>query len=237
MKHLPIVLLLVAGCAGGPVPSELHTADGARAAYLEAPVATEGFRREWTEKDSPGVEDLLREYARVTGQTLMMTEEARHQVNRKDLVKAGGADVLEVAPEDVQAVTESLLILHQIVLIPMRAGNARIVSVISLETQERNFVRRSAIYVPEEQLDAWSDRPATLITTLLALPKTDVRTLSNSMRTMLTDANTQQIIPVGNTNSLLLTGFASDIHALAGLLRTIDDATPAPVQLVPVEPR
>ena len=47
------------------------------------------------------------------------------------------------------------------------------------------------------------------IAPVLNLPNTDVRTLTNSMRAMLTDANTQSIIPVGNSNSLILTGPAA----------------------------
>jgi len=87
--------------------------------------------------------------------------------------------------------------------------------------------------VPAEELEAWSDRSAVLITTVLNMPNTDVRTLSNSMRTMLTDANTQQIIPVGNSNSLILTGFGSDVVALARMLEIVDDASAADTTLVP----
>ena len=51
-----------------------------------------------------------------------------------------------------------------------------------------------------------------------------MRTLSNSMRTMFTDANTQQIIPVGNSNSLIITGFGSNVASIVKMLRFVDDA-------------
>ena len=63
--------------------------------------------------------------------------------------------------------------------------------------------------------------------TVLNLPNTDVRTLSNSLRTMLTDANTQQIIPLGNSNSVLLSGFGSNVAALAKMLQFVDEASAA----------
>ena len=45
------------------------------------------------------------------------------------------------------------------------------------------------------------------------------------MRTMLTDANTQSMLPAGNTNSMVLTGFGDSVAALARMLKTIDEAS------------
>ena len=46
-----------------------------------------------------------------------------------------------------------------------------------------------------------------------------------SMRTMITDANTQQMLPAGNTNSMVLTGFGSNVAALARMLQIVDEAS------------
>jgi hypothetical protein len=62
------------------------------------------------------------------------------------------------------------------------------------------------------------------VTTILDLPNTDVRNLSNSVRTMFTDANTQQIIPVGTSDSLIVTGFGSQVAAVVEMLRLVDEA-------------
>ena len=227
MRLLPLILLLAVGCAGVRTTHETRSADAARAPLLTAPLAEEGFQLVWEDGlHGPEVAVLLDEYARVTGQKVMMTAETRQVVQKKHLDKAGSASSIDVAAEEVQEVTEALLSMHQIALIPSTAPGY--VTVISLETQERNFVRRNAIYVPPEELDAWRTRAATLVTTSLELPNTDVRTLSNSLRTMLTDANTQQIIPVGNSNTLLLTGFAPDVHAFVGMLQRIDAASSLP---------
>ena len=69
-----------------------------------------------------------------------------------------------------------------------------------------------------------------LNTTVIHLPHTDVRQLSNSMRTMITDANTQQMLPAGNTNSMVLTGFASNVAALARMLRIVDEAAATEIE-------
>ena len=70
----------------------------------------------------------------------------------------------------------------------------------------RGNLRRDAAFVASTELARWADHPAFLIRTQLVLPGIDVRTLSNSLRQMFTDAQTQQIIPVGNSDGLILTG-------------------------------
>lgn len=100
-----------------------------------------------------------------------------------------------------------------------------VVVIESLRTQARNTVRGDAVLVDPDELDKYANQPATLITTVINLPNTDVRQLSNSMRTMITDANTQQMLPAGNTNAMVLTGFGSQIAALARMLRIVDEAS------------
>jgi hypothetical protein len=88
------------------------------------------------------------------------------------------------------------------------------------------MVRNDARLVPESELALWKDHPATLLTTTITMPNTDVRTLSNSLRTMFTDANTQQVIPVGSC-SLIITGFSGTVLALSRLLHEVDEVTRA----------
>ncbi|MFN0243122.1 MAG: secretin N-terminal domain-containing protein [Planctomycetota bacterium] len=97
----------------------------------------------------------------------------------------------------------------------------------------RPTLRGEAVYVEPDELERYEDQPAILITTVVDLPSTDVRTLSNSMRSMFQDANTQQIIPVGNTNSLIITGFGSNVAAIVKMLKFVDDAAHSVNQIVP----
>jgi hypothetical protein len=46
-------------------------------------------------------------------------------------------------------------------------------------------------------------------------PGADVRTLSNSLRQLFSDQQTQQVIPAGNTDGLILTGFGSEVASIA----------------------
>lgn len=95
-------------------------------------------------------------------------------------------------------------------------------------------IRQGAIYVPPNELDEYANQPAILITTVLTLPNLDVRNLSNSLRAMLTDTSTEQMLPAGNSDSLVLTGFGSNVWQKAQLLQLIDreSAVEEPIQPV-----
>jgi len=84
-------------------------------------------------------------------------------------------------------------------------------------------IRQRATYVDPSDLDEYANQPAVLITTTVNLPNSDVRQLSTSLRALLTDNNTQNISPAGQSDNLVLTGFGSNIAALANLLILIDE--------------
>ena len=118
-----------------------------------------------------------------------------------------------------------LMVINDFVCTQVGPDPISLVEITSLATGARTNIRDNAIYVEEKDLDKYENQPATLITTVVDLPNTDVRQLANSMRTMITDANTQQMLPAGNTNSIVLTGFGSNTVALARMLRIVDNAS------------
>jgi len=118
-----------------------------------------------------------------------------------------------------------MMIINDFVCSEIGEAPLSVVLISSLRTTDRNTIRGDAIYVAPEDLETYAAQPATLITTVITLPNTDVRQLSNSMRTMITDANTQQMLPAGNTNAMVLTGFGSNVAATARMLRIVDEAS------------
>ena len=56
------------------------------------------------------------------------------------------------------------------------------------------------------------------------LPNTDVRQLSNSMRTLITDTNVQQMMPAGSSNSLVLIGTGQFLADTVSMFLAIDAA-------------
>jgi len=169
----------------------------------------------------PKMEDIAAQYAALTGQHLVYTDETRSLLQSQG---SGLRKSVKVHASEVQSFFEQLLSANQFALKTIRSGSPRMLGIVSLKTQDRNTIRGSAAFIPVEEIGHYAKHAATLITTTVTLPNTDVRQLTNSMRTMITDANTQQMLPAGNTNTILLTGFGSSVAELVVMLRRIDAA-------------
>jgi len=118
-----------------------------------------------------------------------------------------------------------MMIISDFVCTEIGEDDISVIKIDSMATAARNNLRAGALYVEPERLEEYKDQPATLITTVVSLPNTDVRQVSNSMRSMITDPNTQQMLPAGNSQSMVLVGFGSNVVALANMLKIIDDAS------------
>lgn len=171
------------------------------------------------ESPAPTLAEVARSYAEITGQHLVLDAET---LSLLETGSCGVQDSVTVPAAEVQSFFEQLLVANDYALHTLRGAAPRLVVIESLRTQARNTVRDSAVIVPSEKLQHLATHPATLVSTVVHLPNTDVRQLSNSMRTLITDANTQQMLPAGNTNAVVLTGFGSQVARFADMLRTID---------------
>ncbi|MFN0243270.1 MAG: hypothetical protein ACKVWV_10300 [Planctomycetota bacterium] len=169
----------------------------------------------------PVMLDVVNEFSRVTGQTLVIDPQTRMQLQT---TKVGLNQDIAVPPDQVYFVVETLLVQRDFALVRLNDREPRMLALYSLAIPNALALRGRAVFVRSDESVLYSRHPALLITTSLDLPYTDVRTLSNSMRSLFQDANTQQIIPVGNTNTLILTGTGSNVFALVEMLRAIDDA-------------
>ncbi|MCP3915433.1 MAG: hypothetical protein GY711_07755 [bacterium] len=171
---------------------------------------------------SSSMMDLVQEYARLTKQHFVIAPDTQTYLEQ---ARTGLGSSLVVPKANVHSVFEELMILNDFVLVVRRTSEPRLLTIESLQSGARQTLRQSATLVPEEELQSYFEHPAILITTIVNLPNTDVRQLSNSMRTMITDANTQQMLPAGNTNSMVLTGFAANVAPLARMLKIVDSAS------------
>lgn len=183
------------------------------------PVPAQGFSLDAKER-GPSLLEVVAQFERSTGQHLVVSAETRTALEK---TSAGISGKLDVPATEVYSVVEHLLVQGNFVLHVLRTKEPRMLAIENLSTNARTAVRNNALWVEPEQLATFADHPAILITTRLDLESIDVRTLSNSMRTMLTDANTQQIVPLGNSNTLVLTGFGSNVAALARMLTAINE--------------
>lgn len=164
-----------------------------------------------------------------TGRNFTYKEDTAAQLKQAKIRLYG---VKEIPKEDFYNFFQIMMIINDFVCSRIGPSHLEVIMIQSMQGNRVNL-RQDALFVLPEDLQEFADQPATLIHTVLNLPNTDVRTLTNSMRAMLTDANTQQIIPVGNSNSLILTGFGSQVAALARMLLLVDEASQEEEPIVP----
>jgi general secretion pathway protein D len=145
---------------------------------------------------------------------------------------------------DFYAFYQIVMFINQFVCTKVGADPLSLVVLQDLPTQQggRSNLRSEAIYVLPEELDKYASQVATQIITVLHLPHTDVRSIGNSLRPLIgTDPSSGGVVPVGNTNSVILQGFASSVASLARILMLVDresanDTAVAPVfEVIPLE--
>jgi general secretion pathway protein D len=95
-------------------------------------------------------------------------------------------------------------------------------------------LKEDAIYVEPGDLDRFADQVATQIMSVLHLPNTDVRTLGNSLRGLTGNDQTSTIMPVANTNSVVLRGYAPNVVAIARILSLVDELAGRDTGVVPL---
>lgn len=220
--------LLTTACAMTSSPqSSLHASESsARALQARSdpfPTPREGLKLAATKADgSQSMLDVVNEFTRVTGETMVIDPNARTVLQGST---AGLNQAIDVPASEVYFVIETLLVQRDLMLVRLNDREPRMLGVYTQQGSNGSGLRGRAVFVGPEQLSVYARHPALLITTSVDLPYTDVRTLSNSMRSMFQDASTQQIVPVGNTSALILTGTGSNVFGLVEMLRAIDDAS------------
>jgi len=228
---VPLTIGLAALAIAAPAP-ELSPALSGEIPVFPAPAGP--MEIPTTFSGSPvTMQHVIESYGTITGQTFSVSDETSMFLRGTNL---NLTEPLSVPIENVQTVFETLLIQNGFVLDVLYEGTPRLLTVISLNTGARTNIRQNASYVSSENVAGMRQHPAMLFMTVVDLPRCDVRQLANSMRTMITDANTQQLLPAGNTTSLVVTGMGAQVADLVEMLERINDTAPEPVQQVVKEP-
>ena len=178
-------------------------------------------------RETQTLADLVKEFAAVTGENVMYSAET------EGLLKQASTQLiadLDVAPEDVYSVVQDVLSMSRFGLLDVRRANPRILSVVSLDSLPQGSIMKYAHFVPGDRLADYFGDSALLITTEVELPHLDVRTLGASMRQLVVDPRTMQMIPIPENHSLLFTGFGGDVHRLSGVLQRLDRRAAQPAQ-------
>jgi hypothetical protein len=166
---------------------------------------------------NPSLLSLLDSLAAATGQTFSVTPDVRARLEANQLGLLGP---LDVPAAQLGSFVESLLADRGFTLAVLHEESPRLIGVYSSEGTAHNFP--PALVVPQEQLDTLAAHPAIYVRLVMDLPSVDVRTLSNSLR-MVTDGQSGLIIPVGNSNSILIEGRGGMVYRMAAVLQAMDE--------------
>jgi type II secretory pathway component GspD/PulD (secretin) len=219
-------LLPSAGCvsASAAQTAPLALAPGVSVAATDPfPVPTSGLKIQIAPGEEMSLDKLLDEFSRVTGQNLLVSKDTCPGLRS---VPTGLNHSVDVPASEVYSFVENVLAHNQYVLQVLSDHEPRLLAVNNVGPNRGNNrpLADLAQYVPVKDIGLYARHPAVLVTTMIELPSTDVRTLSNSMRVLLSDASTQQIIAVGNSNTLVLGGSGASIANLVTVLRECDES-------------
>jgi hypothetical protein len=217
MKLIVLLSLLATACsiASAARPSSTSTAPIA-ASSDPFPVPKAGLTLAGDRGRELTLDSVLNQMQSVTGLHVVVTPEVSAQLSK---TPSGLSQPLEIPASRVYSTVESILAQNGFVLILLQAEPPILVGVQSVmeQTPKRAWV------VQQQDLDVVADHPALMVSTIVMLANVDARQLSNSMRQIIQDPRSQQIVPVGDGNGVLLTGRGSEVAALAKQFLAFDE--------------
>ena len=119
-----------------------------------------------------------------------------------------------VQKDDFYSFFQIIMIINRFVCTRIGPEDLSVVVVASLDSPARTSLKQDAIYIGPDEIEGYANQPATMVQTVLHLPHMDVRTMGSSMRQIVADPNTMQLIPIPESNSIILTGFGSTVASL-----------------------
>ena len=187
-----------------------------------------------SEDARPTLEEFLNMCQEATGRNFTYNDGTQQALNDRKLVLYGQK---RIPKADFYRFFQIMMFINDFVCVDVGPEHIKVTLIQSLTgTQAATATRgikQKAEYVLPEDLEDYADQPATLVTTVLHLPNTEVRQLTTSLRTLFTDTNTQGMIAASD-HSVLLQGFGSNIASLAKLLKLIDEEAGRIVSIDPV---
>lgn len=171
------------------------------------------------EGNGPSYLELLSDYAELTGQYVTYSKATRELLADTEVQLDRS---MTVAAEGVQHITEVLLDQANLNLAIESAAGPQILRIRDVETEGREL-RSATRNLSVDGAEMARKHPAMLFSMVIPMPNTDARHLSNSVRTMITDPNTTQILPAGNSSGMIIVGHGDWIHETSQWLLEVEE--------------
>ena len=171
------------------------------------------------EGNGPSYLELVSDYAELTGQFVTFSKETRKTLAETDVQLNRS---MSIAAEDVQHITEVLLSQAGLHLAIESTDGPQILRVRDAATEGKDL-RSAAIHIDMAGLEIARKHPAMTFSVVVPMGTADARQLSNSCRTMITDATTMQILPAGRYAALIVTGYGDWVYETAQWLLDVEE--------------
>ena len=169
--------------------------------------------------EGPSYLELAAQYGELTNQHVAFSPQTKAHLS----VARVQLDRSLVAPAaEVQQTFEVMLRQANFSLAIESAAGPRVVRIRSHQTDERNELKEIGQLITADQLEIARRHPAMQFHLVLDLPDTDVRQLSNSLRSMITDPSCSMLLPGGSGSSMIVCGFGDWVHEKAKMLTMLD---------------
>ncbi|MGD2019181.1 MAG: hypothetical protein PVJ89_13755 [Planctomycetota bacterium] len=171
------------------------------------------------EGNGPSYLELISDYAALTGQYVTYSKATRELL--------AGTDVqldrsMTIAAEGVQHTTEVLLAQAGLNLAIESVDGPQILRVRNVETEGREL-RTATRNLDVDGADLARKHPAMLFSMVIPMPTTDARLLFNSIRSMITDPNTTQILPAGGSSGMIIVGHGDWVYETSQWLLSVEE--------------
>jgi len=186
------------------------------------PPAKNAIEIQIEERSQPTLSQVLQQLTASTGVSFTAVHSVRNEL---ESVPCGVLASVTIPPAEAWVWVESLLQNEGYSLGVLSASAPCLVAVYPGQPRAGEAWVRAYSTVAASEIEALAEHPALLVSTTLELPHTDVRQLGNSLRGLTTDPTGQQsVIPVGNTNTVILAGSGRQVLQLVTMLREVDAA-------------
>jgi hypothetical protein len=171
--------------------------------------------------EGPSFLSLTRQYGALTGQHITYSASTKAEL---EAAKVQLDRSLTVPPQEAQRAFEVLLRQADFSLAIESAVAPRVLRIRSLNSTERSELKETSKVISVDQLELARRHPALQFQVAVELPHSDVRQLSNSLRSTIGDKNTALLLPAGNSHAMIVGGFGDWVHKQVRMLQAMDAA-------------
>lgn len=129
----------------------------------------------------------------------------------------------QVDSEDAWRFLNDLLLANGMHLTGLRTDGPYLLEILSPQNRSNSFARTRAVLVGVDAMESLSDFSALIVETQVAFEAADARQVSNSLRALISDHNSSMMLPVGDTNSVMITGPLNQVQRITTIMRDADN--------------